>query len=105
MDMFDFSCAAPGLFVDIDADDCAAADFRTSTYESNLQLIADVWSSVEFLKALPLEMRKTRAKYPDSVAHSAAPGSARILVIAGCGHNRILASKQAFSQTIDFLKS
>jgi penicillin V acylase-like amidase (Ntn superfamily) len=67
MDMFDFSCAAPGLFVDIDADGCAAADFRTSSYESNLQLIGDVWDSVEFLKALPREMRTTWAKYPDSV--------------------------------------
>jgi pimeloyl-ACP methyl ester carboxylesterase len=41
----------------------------------------------------------------ETLAHSAAAGSARILVIQGCGHNRILASKQAISQTIDFLKS
>ncbi|MBU4267933.1 MAG: linear amide C-N hydrolase [Acidobacteria bacterium] len=64
MDMFDFSCAAAGLFADIEADDCAAADFKTSTYESNLKLIGDVWSSVEFLKALPQEMRIAWAKFP-----------------------------------------
>jgi hypothetical protein len=28
MDMFDFSCGAAGLFVDIEADDCAAAAAR-----------------------------------------------------------------------------
>jgi choloylglycine hydrolase len=67
MDMFDFSCAAPGLFVDIDADDCAAADFRASTYESNLKLIGGVWGSVDFLKAFPEERRIARAKYPDTV--------------------------------------
>jgi len=67
MGMFDFSCAGSGLFADIDADDCAAADFRASTYESNLRLIGDVWSSVEFLKALPQEMRITWAKYPGTV--------------------------------------
>ena len=67
MDMFDFSCGAAGLFVDIEADDCAAADFKTSTYESNLKLIGDVWSSVEFLKALPQETRMSWAKYPGTV--------------------------------------
>jgi len=41
----------------------------------------------------------------ETLAHSAASSSARILVIEGCGHNRILASKQAFSQTIEFLRS
>jgi hypothetical protein len=56
-----------GLFVDIEADDCAAADFKTSTYESNLKLIGDVWSRVEFLKALPQEMRMSWAKYPGTV--------------------------------------
>lgn len=45
----------------------AAADFRTSTYESNLKLIGDVWDSVEFLKALPEEMRISWAKYPQTV--------------------------------------
>ena len=67
MDSFDFSCGTAGLFADIDADDCAAADFKTSTYESNLKLIGDVWSSVEFLKALPQEMRIAWAKYPGTV--------------------------------------
>jgi penicillin V acylase-like amidase (Ntn superfamily) len=67
MGMFDFSCAGAGLFADIDADDCAAADFKASSYESNLRLIEDVWSSVEFLKALPREMRIAWANYPDSV--------------------------------------
>ncbi len=67
MDEFDFSCTGPGLFADIDADGCAAADFKASTYTSNLQLIGDVWSSVEFLKALPQELRISWAKYPATV--------------------------------------
>jgi len=67
MDTFDFSCAGPGLFADIDADGCAAADFKASSYESNLRLIGEVWSSVEFLKALPQELRISWANYPATV--------------------------------------
>lgn len=41
----------------------------------------------------------------DTLARTAAAGSARILIAENCGHNRVLASKRAFSEIIDFLKS
>jgi len=41
----------------------------------------------------------------ETLAHTAAPGTSRIVIIKGCGHNRILASKKAFAETIDFLRS
>ena len=41
----------------------------------------------------------------ETLAGTAAPGSARILVTQKLGHNRVLASKQVFAGIIDFLKS
>ena len=41
----------------------------------------------------------------ETLAHTVDPGSARILITEKCGHNRILASKQVFTETIDFLSS
>jgi choloylglycine hydrolase len=67
LNLFDFSCAAARLFVDIEENANAVADFKTCDYESNLKLIDDVWSSVEFLKPLPQEFRISWAKYPDTV--------------------------------------
>lgn len=41
----------------------------------------------------------------ETLAHSAAPGAARILVTQKLGHNRVLASKPVFAGIVDFLKS
>lgn len=41
----------------------------------------------------------------ETLAHTAAPGSARILVTRKLGHNRVLASKQVFAEIINFLES
>ena len=41
----------------------------------------------------------------ETLAHTAGPGSARILITEKCGHNRILTSKQVFTEIIDFLRS
>ncbi|MCU0235572.1 MAG: linear amide C-N hydrolase [Acidobacteria bacterium] len=68
LDLFDFSCAAGKLFVDIEENANAVADFKASDYASNLKLIESVWENVNFLKALPLELRLSFAKYPAGVA-------------------------------------
>ena len=67
LDLFDFSCSAARLFVDIEENAGAAADFKIADYGSNLKLIETVWESVEFLKALPQELRISWAKYPETV--------------------------------------
>lgn len=67
LDRFDFSCAAGKLFIDIEENANAAADFKASGYESNLKMIESVWENVEFLKALPPELRLSFAKYPAGV--------------------------------------
>ena len=41
----------------------------------------------------------------ETLAHTAAPGSDRILITKKLGHNRILASKQVFAEIVDFLRS
>ncbi|MBE0666003.1 MAG: alpha/beta hydrolase [Candidatus Aminicenantes bacterium] len=41
----------------------------------------------------------------ETLARTAAPGSARILVTQKLGHNRVLASKQVFAEIINFLES
>lgn len=73
MSMFDFSCPSPRLCVDIEKDVQGRADFETYTYEDNLKLIEAVWSSVDFLRPLPQDMRLAWARYPDSVACAGAP--------------------------------
>jgi choloylglycine hydrolase len=67
MSSFDFSCSSPRLCVDIEANARGSADFSTYSYESNLKLIETVWSSVEFLRSLPQELRIAWARYPDAV--------------------------------------
>ncbi len=67
LELFDFSCAAGKLFVDIEENADEVADFKASDYESNLKLIETVWENVEFLKALPRELRLSFAKYPAGV--------------------------------------
>jgi choloylglycine hydrolase len=67
LDLFDFSCAAGKLFIDIEENANAAADFKASDYASNLNMIESVWESVDFLKALPRELRLSFAQYPAGV--------------------------------------
>jgi penicillin V acylase-like amidase (Ntn superfamily) len=64
---FDFSCMPAGLLIDIEAAATAVTDFKAYDFESNLKLINDVWSQVDFLKRLPQESRISRAKYPETV--------------------------------------
>lgn len=67
LSFFDFSCQEARLFVDIEENANAVADFKACDYASNLKLIDDVWSSVDFLKGLPQEQRRSWAKYSDTV--------------------------------------
>ena len=52
------------MFVDIEENANAVADFKVSDYASNLNMIETVWENVDFLKALPLELRQSFANYP-----------------------------------------
>lgn len=67
LNLFDFSCTAAKLFVDIEENIGVVSDFKTYNYESNLQLSESVCRNVEFLKQIPQEATIIRAKYPNSV--------------------------------------
>ena len=67
LNLFDFSCASPRLFVDIEENIHTISGFKVYSSESNSKLIDNVWDSVEFLKPLPAELRISYAKYPDTV--------------------------------------
>ncbi|HSQ34750.1 MAG TPA: alpha/beta hydrolase, partial [Candidatus Binatia bacterium] len=43
--------------------------------------------------------------FADTLAGTAAPGSARVLIAEKCGHNRVLANKQVLTETIAFFTS
>ena len=67
MNDFDFSCSSKRLFADIDEYVKDAKDFKLYNYESNYKLIDKVWSSVDFLKNIPVETKNAFAKYPDEI--------------------------------------
>jgi penicillin V acylase-like amidase (Ntn superfamily) len=64
----DFDCDSPVLFVDIDEEPVAGKlPFNSFSPLENEDLINRVWSEVEFLAPLPVEIRKIYADYPLSV--------------------------------------
>jgi penicillin V acylase-like amidase (Ntn superfamily) len=67
LERFDFSCAAPRLYLDIDAGANEPGAFQPSDFDSNLRLIDAVWDIVVFLKPLPREARIAWARHADSV--------------------------------------
>jgi len=63
---FDFACGARWLVGDIHKT-ASKADFLEYTAAANAAMINAVWDNVEFLKALPGELRQVFANYPESV--------------------------------------
>lgn len=62
---FDFDCASPAQYVDIHESPIQSKmHFRPFSYEENEALINKVWSEVEFLAPIPIEVRKIYADYP-----------------------------------------
>jgi pimeloyl-ACP methyl ester carboxylesterase len=72
----------------IDDYDCAAALAKVPSAKMIVQGADDEYFALE-----------------ETLARTAAPGSARVLIAEKCGHNRVLANKQVFTETIDFFKS
>jgi homoserine acetyltransferase len=90
-----------------------AADCRTLAVEleSEFSMSIDDYDCAAALAKVPANkmiVQGTDDEYfalADTLARTAAPGSARVLIAEKCGHNRVLASKQVFTEIIDFLKS
>mgnify|MGYP006277917989 CR=1 FL=1 len=68
MDDFDFSCDNHDIYADIDQYAESPGDFLPYSYETNLKLIRDVFSNVDFLREhVPDEAKMASAKYPESI--------------------------------------
>jgi hypothetical protein len=65
---FDFTCQSPSLYIDIDENMVDnKLEFHVYSYQSNRELIENVFNNVDFLKQVPPEARDMSAKYPDSM--------------------------------------
>ncbi len=90
-----------------------AADCRilAEELESEFSMAIDDYDCAAALAEVPAEKMIVQGAddeyfaLEDTLAHTAAPGSARVLIAEKCGHNRVLANKQVFTEIIDFLKS
>jgi penicillin V acylase-like amidase (Ntn superfamily) len=67
MRLFDFSCSSRRLYIGIDQDLNTLSGFREYTPAANAELINRVWDQVEFLKAVPGEVRQAFIGYPQGV--------------------------------------
>lgn len=90
-----------------------AADCRTlaEELESEFSMSIDDYDCAAALAKIPsakMIVQGADDEYfalADTLAGTTVPGSARVLIAEKCGHNRVLASKQVFTEIIDFLKS
>jgi len=64
---FDFSCQSPSLYVDM-AENMIneKLDFKVCSYQSNRELIDNVFNNVSFLQSIPASAREFSARYPDT---------------------------------------
>lgn len=64
----DFNCDSPAQFIDIDESPIAGKlQFKAFSPDANESLINRVWSEVDFLSPMPVEIRKIYADYPGTV--------------------------------------
>ena len=65
---FNLDCASPAQYVNIhESPEQKELQFRPYSSEENAALINQVWSEVEFLAPIPVEVRKVYADYPLSL--------------------------------------
>jgi pimeloyl-ACP methyl ester carboxylesterase len=90
-----------------------AADCRTLAreLEAEFSMSIDDYDCAAALAQVPSEKMIVQGAddeyfaLADTLARTAAPGSARVLIAEKCGHNRVLASKQVFTEISDFFLS
>ncbi len=64
----DFDCSSPAQFIDIDEAPIAGKlQLKAFSPETNESLINRVWSEVDFLSPMPVEIRKVYADYPGTI--------------------------------------
>lgn len=65
----DFDCSSPVQYINIDEAPVAGKlQLKPFSFEENEELINQVWSEVDFLAPIPVEVRQSFADYPATVA-------------------------------------